>query len=513
MSITKSCLECPSLLTKDEAEAFFGVAEAAPMCSRFGHIFGQVGTEVVFKDQATRMAEGCTAYGQSAASSPPPSPSLGWFDPRPELLNPTSSGPSFCGDCRNYDKAMKGCAATGRVIFPERQSEEAKSCAFGVIGNPQETVASQLQSLGTTTQVFVGIGKTATSQPAPQKATKAAAQKKAPAFFDPTTYSSDAPVDDVAKANGIQAWFKLTTRRGKEYFLPIFRGDFFGADEALIPTVKSAQGDHTLYIDHANLLEEFAVQVYKKDLNIVLMGEPGTGKTEGWRYVAHRLNMPFVRLAYNEASEPDQFLGLYEFDPVKGTYLNPGFLPEWWVKPVCLLSDEPNTPDSNAIVQAYRSMNDSSRELVVYKQRFVRHDYCFHAMAMNPHWDFRNIGTKPLASADSRRLSFFWMPNPDKDMLRQIISTSVERLDGVAPEDALLDVLVKIGDDLRDMSKQGTLPDFWTVSQEIKVARLVEDFGIEGAYRRAYFNYIDPNDAEAAMGAIKSHIPYGSSWA
>lgn len=512
MSITKSCLDCPSLLDRDEAAAFFGVAEAAPMCSRFGHIFGEVGSQVVHVDQAKRMANGCASFGQPKADTPAKNLTLGWFNPRPELLEPTKNGPSSCADCVKYDQASNGCAATGRVIFPERRVDEAIACTFGAFpqGFAHEQVAGRLDSLGTETQVFVRNGG---STPTQVTAKPKPAVKKAPAIFDPTTYSSDAPVTPEHAARGVRAWFKLTTKRGKVYHLPIFRTDFFSdEDQELIPTAKSEHGDPTLYIDHAGLLEEFAVMVYKKDLNIVLIGEPGSGKTDGWRWVSHRLNMPFVRLAYNEASEPDQFLGLYEFDPAKGTYLNPGFLPTWWRKPCFLLSDEPNTPDSNAILQAYRSMNDSSRELVVYKERFLRHDYCFHAMAMNPHWDFRNIGAKPLASADSRRLAFFWMPNPDEPMLRQIISTTVERLDGVAPAQDLLDVIIKIGADLRQMSKDQTLPDFWTVAQEIKVTRLVEDFGIEGAYRRAYFDYIDPADAEAAMGAIKSHVPYGGRW-
>jgi len=509
MSITKSCLDCPSLLTKDEAETFFGVANAAPMCSRFGHIFGHVGNQSVYLEAATKMAAGCTSYGQPAASSPASDLTLSWFNPRPELLNATSTGPSFCGDCKNYDEVMNGCAATGRVIFPERVKQEAVNCAWSRIGAPSEAVGSKLDAWGTAAQVFVRNATTTPSAPPPPPPKTV---KKVKAIFDPATYSSDAPVTEDHKKQGIRAWFKLETKRGKVMYLPIFEGSFFGENEALIPTAKSEHGDPTLYIDHANLIEEFAIMVYKKDLNLVIEGEPGTGKTDGWRYLAHRLNMPFVRLAYNEASESDQFLGLYEFDPIKGTYLNPGMLPEWWVQQCFLLSDEPNTPDSNAIMQAYRSMNDSSRELIVYKERFRRHDYCFHAMAMNPHWDFRNIGTKPLASADSRRLAFFWMPNPDEKMLRQIISSTVERLDGVEPDKKLLDVMIKIGNDLRNMSKEGTLPDFWTVSQEIKVARLVDDFGLEGAYKRAYFNYISPDDAEAALGAIKSHIPYGADF-
>lgn len=505
MSTVKSCLDCPSLLGREEAQQFFGVATAAPMCSRFGHVYGPLGTDEVREDAATKMASGCPSFGQGKAATPPANITASWWTPRTELLEPTTTKLQSCSGCNNFDTAKSACAATGRIIFQSRKTQEATNCAFA-------STPVGLGQVAHAVPVFIGNATTFTGHGTPpsQKAAPTS-MKKMTALLDPTTYSSDAPVSDDHKAQGIRAWFKHETPRGKVYYLPIFDPSYFGERAELIPSAKNDHADPSLYIDHAGLLTEFAVQVYRKDLNLVAVGEAGTGKTEGVRYLAWRLQMPFERLSYNEASEPDQFLGLYQFDPTKGTYFEPGYLPLGWVSPGFLLSDEPNLAPE-AIMQAYRSMNDSSRELVIYRERFRRHDYCFHIMAINPHWDFRNIGTKPLASADSRRLSFFWMPHPDKDMLRTIISTTVEKTDGAKPDAKLVTLIIKIGEDLRQMAKEGTLPDTWTVSQDVKVARLVEDFGLEGAYRRAYFNYIDPQDAEPAMAAIKSHVPYGSEW-
>lgn len=510
MSTLKSCIDCPALLDKAEAEAFFGLQVAGPMCSRFGHLLGHKGGQVVYTDAATKLASGCSSFGQPKATTPPTEISASWYTPDPNLLEVRPDNLSTCLDCANHDKAMDACAATGRVIFPERTAEEAKGCSWSFSKNlmgSNNQVGPVLASYGQATQVFV---KTQTTEK--KKVTRKSPPVKAHSV-EPFAYSSDAPVTDEHKAKGIRAWRKHETRRGKIHYLPIFEASFFGERASLVPSSSSTSADPSLYIDHAGLLDEFAVQVYKLDLNLVIEGEPGTGKTEGVRWLAYEHQMPFTRIAYTESTEPDMVLGLYEFDPAKGTFLNPGILPEAYVQPGFVLSDEPNTPTSDAILQTYRSMNDSSRTLTVYKENFQRHDYCFHIMAMNPHWDFRNIGTRPLASADSRRLSFMWMPNPDDNMLRTIITKTVEKQDNITPDKALVDVVIKIGNDLRRMSKDGTLPDFWTVAQEIKVVRLVDDFGLEGAYRRAYFNYIAPEDAAPAMAAIKSHIPYGSDWA
>jgi MoxR-like ATPase len=235
------------------------------------------------------------------------------------------------------------------------------------------------------------------------------------------------------------------------------------------------------------------------------------------------MNMPFVRLAYNESSEPDQFLGAPAYgdtgkvDPVTGsailgTYFKPGILPTNWMEPCVLLSDEINLP-TEAIQQAYRSGNDSSRVIQVYGNTYRRHDYCFHMAALNPAHDFRNIGAKPMASADSGRYVFHHMPNPSPDMIRKVLNATVERLDHVLPDPLLVTTIINIGEDLRAMSRDGKLPDFWTLRQEVKVARIAPFFGLKGAYDAAYLDYVDKNTRELCETSIRSHMPSGPDWA
>ena len=354
----------------------------------------------------------------------------------------------------------------------------------------------------------------------------------------PVDYDTDAPVQEELK-HMIRAYRRVETRKGP-IFLPIFQTDYFGDRADLIPDPNaSGATDPSLYIDHAGLLEKFAVVTYKLDQNLLLTGEPGTGKSEGAAYIAWMMNMPFQRLPYTESSEPDEFLGSPQYGdtgevgvsikhigfdengdpilektetPVLGTYFKPGILPTAWGQAGVLLSDEINLP-TEAIQQAYRSGNDSSRILVVYGNTYKRHDYCFHMAAMNPSHDFRNIGAKPMASADSSRYVFMHMPNPKPEMIRKVLTTTVERLDREIPDPFLVTTIINIGEDLRAMSRDGKLPDFWTLRQEVKVARMAPFFGLLGAYNAAYLDYVDQNTRDLCETAIRSHMPSGPDWA
>jgi len=490
------------------------------ICSRFGHVVGRKGE--VKTDIAERLAASCPSFGEDAPSViDVANLKLGVYTPDTDLLEVTdpTDRPASCYNCQKYDGSFNACAATGQIVFQGDSFRKANDCSFGLDGAPMSSVQDVLPGWDGPQVVFTTPVSVAPTK-APAKPTPALL-----AVIEPVDYTSDATVTQEHADKGVLAWRAVTTPRGRVHHLPIFRTDFVPEEHRhLIPSSSSEHGDPSLYVDHNGLLAEFAVQVYQKDLNLCLNGEPGAGKTEGVRYIAWQMNLPFRRLTYNEGSEMEQYLGLYQYGPynkvdpdtgevteVIGTHLVPGLLPQAWVEMGITLSDEPNLAPE-AIFQSYRSLNDSSRTLQVYNETFRRHDYQFHVMAINPHWDFRNIGAKPLAAADSRRLAFFWMADPSDDMKRSILTSSLAKLDGTVLDRAVLKAIMEAGKDLRQMAKDQLLPDFWTLSQEIKVARLVDDFGLEGAYRRAYFNYVDPQTTEQAMTAIRSHIPYGVDW-
>lgn len=505
----RDCTSCPSFMHPAEATSFFGSTSTVPMCARFGYLMAEppsgtlpaeVKTEVV-----THWAAKCDQHGKPKPVAPTATFQPVIFMPDTAALDDPKNDVTVttCASCVNLFKSEKhnayGCKPRGLLLFPDRMNQQASGCAWRANRNTSPIPAIKNPALMPPFSVAVTV-----------KPRKAATPKTALfSVIDPVDSISEAPVSDEDKGR-IKAWRRVPITRGPgdDVFLPIFEASFFSEkDQESIPKRGAGNGDPSLYVDHSGLLEKFAVVSWKRDLMLTLVGEPGSGKTEGVRWLAWQMNMPFLRLNYNEFSEPEQYLGLMGAKD-GSTGFEPGELPLAWVKPGFILSDEWNLPQEG-IQQVYRSMNDASRELVIYGEHFLRHDYCFHLTAINPAWDFRNIGAKELASADVRRLSYHYMPKPDKKTAKAIILEAVQRMDGETLPGATVDAILKVSEDLQESSKQGKLPHHWTLSQDVKVARLALDFFLEDAYRAAYFDYIDPQTAEVSMNLIKSIIPSG----
>lgn len=503
----QDCLDCPSHITPEEASTFFGITAFTPMCARHGYLMAKpTGKVDPASDQEVTVhwASKCSDFGKARPINKTMAsgftPLL--FMPDVDILDKQTNDTtvSGCGSCSNLvqDEAtgVRGCKPRGIVIFNGREETEAAGCHWRdrktTYGIPSEKMK------------LVPPFDVPVMTPTRKKPAKTALFST----IDPTAYDSDAPVADEHKEM-IQAWRRITiTDSDEELYLPVFRTDFFSEkDQLLIPKRGASNGDPTLYVDHSGLEEKFAVTSYTLDMPLTLVGEPGSGKTEGIKYLAYRLNVPYVRMDFNEYTEPEAILGQPGIKDGDTTF-ELGPLPIWWQK-VCLLASEEFNLPQEGIQQVYRSMNDSSRTLTVYGETFQRHDYCFHCLAINPPWDYRNIGAKELASADIRRLSYHYMPLPDKATAKAIIVEAIKRIDGKALPTAKLDAIMKIADDLKEMAKQGKIPHHWTLSQDVKVARFALYFGLERAYRSAYFDYIDPETSAVAMSMIKSMIPSG----
>lgn len=499
----KDCTDCPSYLSPAEARTFFDDSGIfTPMCARLGKLLAApvkgetnvpANVEVVQKTAAS-----CKWYGFDKPSSPLQfTPTL--FMPDTKALEAVGSATSKAGSCLECKNAfvsdkhdVYGCKARGVVLFSSRLRKEAEGCDWNTAnsGPLEHMSAPKLLPQFTVTKV---------------------AAPKAKALFstiDPTSSESDGPVAEKDK-HMIQAWRKLDMPASKrEHFFPIFRTDFFSDEEQeMIPKAGDPNADPSLYVDHTGLLAKFVTVSYARDMQLCYVGEPGSGKTNGVRWLAWQMNMPFHRIQYNEYTEPEQALGLQQ---VRGgeTIFEPGFLPRNLQKPCHVLSDEYNLPQEG-IQQFYRELLDDSRELTIYGHRFRRHDYCFHHMAINPSWDYRNIGAKEMASADVRRLTFHWMNMPDRATCAGIIGKALDKMDGEKLTSVQLKALLDVSEDLREMVKQGKLPHHWTLSQDIKVARLAIDWPLIDAYKIAYLDYLDPQTASVAESTIKSRLPFG----
>lgn len=502
----RSCLACPSFLTADEARAFFNEdGIRTPMCARFGKILGTPSISTLdgepHGEAVIKSAAKCKEFGHVRPSVAPGDFTPVIFFPETKALEAVSS-PSdekalHCYKCVNSftsaEHGIVGCKPRGIQVLAGRIFNEATGCNWNK------------QRVGT--ELGIESGHKLLPPFDVSVAVKRRTKKATFGLVSPGSYESDAPISDAHKGM-IRAWRSVELPKGKTIHVPIFETSYFDeADQELIPKAGDSNADPSLYVDHTGLLTKFASVSYKRDMVLTMVGEPGSGKTEGARFLAYTLNMPFRWIQYNEYTEPEQAIGLQQFKHGE-TLFEPGELPLGWVKPCVFLSDEWNLPQEG-IQQVYRSMFDNNRFLKIFNERFPRHDYHFHVAAINPAWDFRNIGAKELASADVRRMSYHWMSMPDRKTCGDIIQATLIKIDGEGLGGAELKALFDIGEDMRVMARDGKIPHHWTLGQDLKVARLLLDWSMVDAFKIAYLDYLDPQTAEVVMSTIKTRIPSG----
>lgn len=501
-----SCLDCPSMLTAVEAMDFYGDASIkVPMCARFGHLLAipaSAGTVDPDANVCVKIGQKCSMHGKDRPTGPTSSFKASLFMPDASKLenqpNDTRVNNCFdCGNCKRVtDYGVYACSVKGNVIFNSRRITESEDCPWRKWGGgaPVEEV--------TTLNLHPTFDSTTTRKTVKEPVSMFK-------VIDPRTMDSDMKVRDEDKGI-IRAWIEVPKgNKGKTTHYPIFETEYFSEEERqLIPTATAEDGDPSLYVDHANLMSRFMTIGYAADRVTCLIGEPGSGKTTGCRHLAWKMNMPFWATNYTEDTDPDEVLGMMGFKEGVGTVLQPGIVPKRWQMPGILLGDELNLADE-AIKQAYRSAFDSSKSFVVYGQKFHRHDYCFPFVAINPAYDYKNIGAKEMASADVRRMSYFYMPSPDSEMKKRIIKASIKKMHDVDLPNSLVDVIVKVSDALEKMTQNGELQHHWTLSQDIKVAQFSMDWTLEESYKMAYLFYVEPKSANVILAAIKTYFPSG----
>lgn len=502
----KSCRDCPAYLTDEsEQRTRFGKAVGAPMCGTHGYVLGRPGSDN--EQAAIKFASKCEEYGMGLPATPVKIiPRM--TKPDVDLLAKGETGKECktCTGCSNmltseatadtFGWPVNLCKAKGLAIF--KPLRDAKGCEYAEPGPPTDDPTG-LEIIDEFDRHYRVEDSMVLTSLVPGGVDA----------VEPSTQPTEAPVSDEDKGT-IRAWFKVHNPfNGRDYHLPIFEPEFFSDEErALIP--QTGDDEHPeLYVDHVNLLLTFAVDSWSLDETLCLVGAPGNGKTEFGRYLAWRMQVPFRRLSLTENTDPEDFLGAQAYEPSIGTYFSPGRLPQAWQSVGVLVSDEYNVaPDS--ILQTYRPLTDNSKQLVIEDKIFERNAYCFHLLTMNPDWDARNIGTRPMGDADGNRLSFAWVPEPPEPVMRHILRERCAA-DGFKISNDNLELIVRIGKDIREFSEQGIFPGSWGIRQEVKVARKLAHYDLTLAYQRAVLDSVDPETAKLVQQAIDSHVDPNTS--
>lgn len=511
-----NCKDCPSFIPADQvAIEFGGKTSGSPMCKRFGYVLGR--PEL---DDATHEAIGehyaseCDFFGKERPKAKPIEyqSRVVHSDPAALALNGGKAATlDTCRNCKNcvgnmtvrheIGYGLDLCRAKGSLIMNPRN--ECKGCPFATdaaITDPSNFYEATTLDLELVDQYKPGFR-------IPVEKAIQKFMKNARADVLPNDYPTDKPLVKADIDEGIRAWRKVTDPNGSgNYtFLPIFNESVFTKDErSLIPRA----GDDThpeLYVDYAGLLYSFAVDAYEMEETLALQGEPGLGKTEAARMFAFLMQVPFRRISFTESSEIDDIIGKMVFEDGE-TRFHEGRLVDAYKRPGVLVLDELNAaPD--AIRQALRPLFDNNKQLVLDQGKgniVSRNENCFFVLAQNPSWDHRNSGLFEAADADYNRLSVVEVPYPPEAVERHIITERC-KLDEYEIPQKTLDAILKIAEDIREASRQGSVPFTWGIRQQIKVARKTQFYGLVDSYRKSALDFYEPQVREIVITIINSH--------
>lgn len=501
----KSCFNCPSLLTTNEEQvAFFGKAIGVPTCARYGRVMGN----------PAMIAKNCVSFGEPKPASPD------WSKlaftvalPDPKVFKAERNQPEVvasCLACINYIKPQEVwnhfgwspglCSAKGKLILGNRLTFEARGCEYSSLAE-EYSVRPDIRELIMLPEYSDDL--VPTSDPV-----KNFFQEQKKEFVDPVDYPSDKEVDDEDKKSGIRAWREITDPiTENSVYLPIYDLDFFSEEErAKIPRTGSDEHPED-YVDHNFYTYRTAVLWTELDETPGLWGEPGTGKTEFFRYMAWLMCLPFERISITGSTELEDLAGKMHFSKEQGTYFEYGRVPQAWTKPCVMVIDEPNVgpPD---VWQFLRPMTDNSKQLVLdvnKGERLSRHNDCYLGLAMNPAWDVRNVGAQMISDADVNRLMHMYIELPPPELEREIIKTRCTH-DGWSISEGQLNTIMGIAKDVRALVEQGTLPITWAIRPQLKVARAVRWFDYMTAYRMASADFLEPEAQQRLLDVVRAHV-------
>lgn len=524
----RSCADCPSFLTRDKATEWLGSDPGAAICAQFGHVMDRAGMTGPHKRKIQRTkAKSCARFGMEKPEHPDPAKlafsvampigqammhqataldemqvktcvSCSWFTP----LNEVQIKTGWTGGI---------CNAKGKLVGAGRVKFEAIECP-----TRRERDNARDYPRMTTLRFVPELADAFAPTDDPLELFK---QERA-AFVEHNAYDTDAPVTEFDRLDGIHAWRAVEDfKTGKVVMLPIYTDKEHLAScasdctahrtpeqIALIP--RTGDQDHPeLYLDHSNLKYKFAVLWREVDETPALWGIAGTGKTQAYNWMAWLMQAPYRRFSITASSEVDDLVGKMMYEEGRGTYFQEGRLVKAWRDPGVIVIDEPNTgpPD---VWQLLRPLTDNSKQLVLDQfdgQRVIRNDHAYLGFAMNPNWDPRNQGTTPLADADMSRLMHIEVKLPPREVEAEIIRNRCLE-DGFEISRDQMEFILGVGEDLRNLSDEGSFEGTWGVRNSVKIARLLDWMDPEDAMAMAVTDALEPQQVEAIMSVTRMRI-------
>lgn len=509
-----SCLRCPSKMDEAEQRRDLGRDFGGPVCGLKLLAIGRPGVE---NGQPASQAKGCDSYGKTRVPVRPDAkttpieisvamPMLGL----PDAKNPDQI--TTCNGCRYFvpKHEMKDrsgwnapfCRAKGSLLLDDRLYQYPKDCDDKSQRHPGDRIEGQ-------EIVFLPEYSESFGKVNPATLMK---RMKSLAETDPLTWEPDKAASAKAIEMGIRGWRKVVDQKGHgaDIYLPIFDHTKFNEhDFATIP--KNADPERpNAYIDHGNFVYKTAAMWLRLKFTPAVWGPGGVGKTELFRHMAWLMALPFTRISITESSELDDLVGKPQYSKERGTYYHYGRVPQAWQKANVVCLDEPNTGPP-MVWQFLRPLTDNSRTIALDQNEgeiIKQNPFCYLGMAMNPSWDPRNVGTASLGDADGSRLMHIAMGLPPVEVEREIIADALRadrwEKDEIYP---VVDMVMQIAPDLRDLSNDGTIDTSWGIRHQLKVARAKRFFSWTDAYALGVADSLQPDQEQAILDVVRSHCP------
>lgn len=524
----KSCDKCPAFLVERNQTSVLGSNLSAPVCGlkMVALVMPSNGPETASRVLG-HVAKDCAQFGSDVEFKPLPAEKHPLFfvgmDPLASTVEPDEDQTlASCHSCEHFVTSARVsqqtgwtgpiCRAQGALMVEVRLPQYARSCGKFKLLSYGSRPAFDLDSFSFLPIFDAEFGSVNYTQTYVERVSN---------IIDPAVYPNERELtprlERMMQRRGIRAWRRVVDPDGygEDVFLPIYDPNakittstgetvpFLTDDEKeLVP--RTGDDEHPeLYADHNGLLYHMAVLWMKLDETPAWWGQGGTGKTEFARHLAWLMQLPFTRISIHGSTETDDLVGKMMFEENE-TRFHYGILSSRWTRPGIILLDEPNT-GPNEVWQKIRPLTDNSRLLVVTEnknERLKRGPETFFAMAMNPAWDPRNVGTQTLGDADGSRLMHMMFNLPPEPLEREIIQARV-RLDGWELDKKTLDNLMKVAKELRAASESGTLHTTWGVRHQLKVARALRWFTPIMAYRRAVGDYMEPAQFDFVLTTVK----------
>lgn len=503
-----SCLSCPSYVAADEhgrASTYLGKAPGVGFCAATSQVIAREGMDEKAKIAAgMHLASNCDLYGEPAPDATIKPVMLPFLEPNQEVIvaisakrtaGGTGKKVTSCNSCQNCLKTsdshrsfgvpMPICTVKGTIIV--QPSAGVRGCPYVLPGKPAETVPDNTFYLPHLFKSF--------------RFDDSKVIEKLREANDPLSYVSDKPVEQLDKDMGIQAWRKVPMPNGEPVFLPIFSPDTWDNTEArLVPRPTDLERPD-LYVDYSGILTTFALTAALGETPL-LIGQPGTGKTEALRWLAYLMQVPFYRFQITKTSQVEDLVGSPQFADGK-TFFQEGRLPIAYRRPCLIDLDEVNLGPPE-VREVLRPLTDNSKQFVIDSAHGVvvdKHPHCYLAMTINPAWDMRNSGAEDFAAADANRLCPVWMPDAPENVLRSIVKSRCA-VDGYDISDDTLNKILAVGEDIARFAEEGLFPDHWGTRQVIKVARLTKYLPLLDSFKRASLDFYDPREVEMIITAI-----------